>query len=139
MSIRNKANVKAVRKVPTRKPKDDGKARLFIGVCKSTLKVEAISEYLFHPSRKWRFDYAIPEHKIAVEVEGATFKKSKFTDKKTGEEITVMGGRHNIGEGYLNDMEKYNEAAILGWRVFRVIPKDLITTKTINMLSRAMG
>ena len=29
-------------------------------------------EYRFHPTRKWRFDYAWPENKIALEVEGGS-------------------------------------------------------------------
>lgn len=71
-------------------------------------------EYRFHPTRKWRFDYAWPfvngkEAKIALEIEGGIWS----------------GGRHTRGRGYIDDMEKYNEAARLGWRVFRFQPKDL--------------
>jgi len=29
-----------------------------------------VFEYRFHPSRKWRFDIAWPERRVAVEVEG---------------------------------------------------------------------
>lgn len=65
-------------------------------------------EYRFHPARRWRFDYAIPEHKIAIEIEGGSFVR----------------GRHTRGVGYLNDMEKYNEATIMGWRVLRYKPNE---------------
>ncbi len=60
-------------------------------------------EYKFHPKRKWRFDYAIPELMIAIEYEGGIFKK----------------GRHVRGKGYTDDCEKYNEAALRGWKVLR--------------------
>jgi very-short-patch-repair endonuclease len=60
-------------------------------------------EYRFHSERKWRFDYALPEQRIAVEVEGGTWQN----------------GRHNRAKGYAKDAEKYNEAQGLGWTVFR--------------------
>jgi very-short-patch-repair endonuclease len=61
------------------------------------------AEYVFHPLRKWRFDRAWPDRKLAVECEGAVF----------------TGGRHTRGGGFTKDCEKYNAAAILGWRVLR--------------------
>ena len=63
-------------------------------------------EFLFHPKRKWRFDYAFPAHKVAVEIEGGVWTK----------------GRHTRGKGYTNDIKKYNEATVLGWRIIRMTP-----------------
>jgi len=60
-------------------------------------------EFKFHPDRKWRFDFAWPEEKIAIEVEGGLFSQ----------------GRHTRGRGYIGDMQKYNAAVCLGWRVLR--------------------
>lgn len=60
-------------------------------------------ELVFHPVRKWRFDWAIPELKIAIEYEGLMSKKS----------------RHTTIKGYTEDTIKYNEASKLGWRVLR--------------------
>jgi len=125
-------------KATTAKRAPAGNDRLFAAVCRSVLGQEVVPEYTFFPGRKWRFDYAIPEHMIAIEVEGATYKKTTYRDKKTGEKVTVMGGRHNIGEGYLKDMEKYNTAAMAGWRVFRVTPADLMKSKTLDMLKSAI-
>lgn len=51
------------------KPQKQPKMDMFTAICKSDLKIEVVKEYLFHPTRKWRFDYAIPDHKIALEVE----------------------------------------------------------------------
>lgn len=69
-----------------------------------------VKEYKFHDKRKWRFDFANPSLKIAVECEGGVWVR----------------GRHNRGIGFLNDMEKYNEAAIMGWRVLRYPPNKMM-------------
>ena len=63
-------------------------------------------EYRFAPPRRWRFDFCWPDRMLAVEVEGAIWKGSK--------------GRHTSGKGYEADCEKYNTAAIAGWRALRV-------------------
>lgn len=82
-----------------------------------------VEEYQFHPTREWRFDFAIPARRVAIEVEGGCFN----------------GGRHIRPEGYLRDMEKYNEAAVEGWCVIRVLPSELLMLKTIRQIVRAMG
>lgn len=70
---------------------------------------EPKTEHRFHPTRKWAFDYAWPERLVAVEIEGAIWSH----------------GRHTRGAGFTKDMEKYNAAGLLGWRVFRFSPSDL--------------
>ena len=94
------------------------KSDFFTILCRSDLKVECVKEHKFHPTRKWRFDYAIPEHKIAIEVEGGVW----------------TGGRHISPKGFLNDMEKYNTATIMGWRVLRTIPDELCNNATLQMV-----
>lgn len=96
---------------------------VFTTICKSDLKVVCVKEYKFHPVRKWRFDYAIPEHKIALEVEGGVWTE----------------GRHVRAQGFLGDMEKYNTATLMGWRVFRTTPDDLYKMATINMIRHAIN
>ena len=70
---------------------------------------EPIEEFKFHPTRKWRADYAWPKEKIIVEIEGGIWTK----------------GRHTRGSGFIGDMEKYNAAGRLGYRVFRFTPSEL--------------
>lgn len=80
------------------------------------LKAEGISfirELCFAPPRKWRFDFAFPEYRIAVEIEGGT------DGFRNAEGAWVRAGRHQSRAGIANDMEKYNTAARLGWLVFR--------------------
>ena len=83
---------------------------------------EVVAEYRFHPSRDWRFDFAIPSRSVAIEVEGGAFN----------------GGRHIRPDGYLRDMEKYNEAAVSDWCVIRVLPSELLTFKTVRLIIRAI-
>ncbi len=75
-------------------------------------------EYKFHDVRKWRFDFAWPELMIAVEVEGVTH----FGNNKNG---TMKIGRHQTAKGYEADCEKYNAAALAGWKVFRFTQKQV--------------
>lgn len=96
---------------------------VFTTICKTDLRVECVKEFKFHPVRKWRFDYAIPEHKIALEVEGGVW----------------TGGRHTSSVGFLKDMEKYNTATLMGWRVFRTTPDELYRLKTLNLLKTAIS
>ena len=63
-----------------------------------------VEEFRFHPTRKWRFDLAWPDRKLAVEIEGGAWSH----------------GRHTRGKGFTRDCEKYAEALCLGWRVLRV-------------------
>ena len=83
---------------------------------------EVKSEYAFYPGRNWRFDFAIPSHKVAIEVEGAVWSQN---------------GRHTRLEGYVRDLEKYNAAASCGWKLIRVMPADLLSIKTIKMIVMA--
>lgn len=63
-----------------------------------------VPEHKWHPTRRWRFDFAHPGAKVAIEIEGGQW----------------TGGRHTRGGGYQGDCEKYNEAQIHGWVVFRL-------------------
>lgn len=105
----------------SRKP-SQSMSDVFTVICKTDLKVVCVKEYRFHPKRKWRFDYAIPEHKIALEVEGGVW----------------TGGRHIRAQGFLGDMEKYNTATLMGWRVLRTTPDDLYKLATIRMIKQAI-
>jgi very-short-patch-repair endonuclease len=71
--------------------------------------ITPMEEYRFHPSRRWRFDLALPSQKIAIEIEGGAW----------------VNGRHVRPKGYRGDMEKYNQAQLLGWRVLRYAPDQI--------------
>jgi very-short-patch-repair endonuclease len=78
-------------------------------------------EFKFYPGRRWRFDYAWPNKKIALEIEGG---------------VWIMG-RHNRGTGFIKDLEKYNTATMEGWSVLRIQPQDL-PIKSADMIARTL-
>ncbi len=80
------------------------------------------TELKFHPTRKWRFDYAWPDRKIACEVEGAVW----------------VQGRHTRGSGFVKDLEKYNTAAEMGWRVVRVTTQDVKNGRALQWIERIL-
>lgn len=90
-------------------------------------------EYKFNDERKWRFDYAIPEFNLAIEIEGGSFKKRTYKNKK-GEIITTIGGRHNSGVGFIKDMEKYNNANVELWHILRFTEQQTNKTETFEMI-----
>ena len=81
-----------------------------------------ISEHPFARDwgRRWRFDFAWPDLRLAVEVDGGIWIPG--------------GGRHNRGAGYEADVEKLNVAVILGWRVLRFTPRHLANGSAITAI-----
>lgn len=82
------------------------------------------AEYHFNPDIKaqhytgkvcqpWRFDYAWPEHRVAVEVQGGIWRKK--------------GGAHTSPLNRLRDIEKNNAAIYEGWRVVQLTTDSSIT------------
>lgn len=111
---------------------------LFTALVRSDLRLLCVKELEFCPGRRWRFDYAIPDVKIALEVEGGAFKERSYI-RKDGKVITTIGGRHNSAVGFLGDMEKYNTATVMGWRLLRVTPGELLSGKTIDMIRQTIA
>jgi very-short-patch-repair endonuclease len=72
-----------------------------------------VREYPFDPEaagRKWRFDFAWPEERLAVEVEGGIWTQ----------------GRHTRGSTFENELRKYNRAALAGWCVLRLSTEMIV-------------
>ena len=96
---------------------------IFAAFCKQIGVGAPEQEYRFHETRKWRFDYAWPKQKVALEVDGGIW----------------IRGRHTRGSGQVKDMEKFNTAARLGWRVLKVQPKELMTMATAELLKETIN
>ena len=79
-------------------------------------------EYRIIPGKRSRADFAWPEHKLAVEIEGGTWS----------------GGRHVRGAGYANDCRKYNLAVLHGWRVLRFTSEMVRDGEALDMLEQVM-
>ena len=66
--------------------------------------VEMIQQYRFHPTRRWRLDFADVDSLVAVEIDGGEF----------------ANGAHNRGVRMANDYEKRNAAIEMGFVVFQL-------------------
>ena len=96
-------------------------AVLFLALCKSFGITGIEREHYFarEIGRKWRFDFALVKQKIAIEIEGGVW----------------TNGRHTRGAGFIADMEKYNTAALLGWRILRFTPAQIKQETTYLTIS----
>lgn len=94
--------------------------KTYIKLILKLFKTPFVEEHKFHPTRRFLFDWAIPERKIAIEYEGLMSAKS----------------RHTTIKGYSKDTEKYNEAAKMGWVVLRY---TALTYKNIREDLKELG
>lgn len=83
----------------------------------------AHAEFRFAPPRQWKFDFAWPDRRLALEAEGGTF----------------MNGRHNRGAGFETDCEKYAIALLLGWRVLRFTSKQIASGWAFEVLQAVLA
>ncbi|CAB4174109.1 Restriction_endonuclease_like domain containing protein [uncultured Caudovirales phage] len=82
-----------------------------------------VREVVFAPPRKWRADFLIGDGALLVEVDGGTW----------------TSGRHVTGSGYAADIEKANEAILLGFRVLRVTPAMVDSGHALALIERALA
>lgn len=101
----------------------NSKGDVFTFLLHQRLGVECVREYRFHPTRQWRFDYAIPDLRIAIEIDGGIW----------------INGRHNRASGYIGDMEKFNAAATLGWVVLKFTPQEQYRQKTLELITQTIA
>lgn len=73
-------------------------------------------EFRFHPTRKWRWDAAWPQYKVAVDIQGGTF----------------IHGKHSRGGRQTDDFDKMNAAAQLGWCVIH-LDTTMLTKQQIRL------
>ncbi len=66
------------------------------------------TEYRYNKPKRHRFDWAIPQLKIAIEYEGLQSAKSG----------------HTTLTGYTEDCTKYNRAVLMGWVLLRYTAKN---------------
>lgn len=106
--------------------------------------------------RKWRFDFALLDFHLAVEIEGLipcviwqakldggapimNESGTRVVNVRSCERQFVVFGRHASIKGIKGDMEKYNTAAALGWTVLRFEQKDVKPKHAIEMTMRALA
>ena len=89
------------------------------------------AEYRFAPPIRWRADFHVPtpllwgsfNRNILVEIDGGGF----------------VAGRHGRGAGIEKDAEKQSAAAILGYRVIRVTPRQVEDGRALSWIKAALG
>jgi very-short-patch-repair endonuclease len=81
-------------------------------------------EYMFAKSigRRWRLDFAYPEKRIGIEVQGGIYVR----------------GAHSRGTGLERDYEKYNQAQVLGWDVYQFSRKMIESGEAIETIRKAL-
>lgn len=96
--------------------------KIFLALLAERRLPAPVAEYRFHPVRRWRFDFAWPDHRVALEVEGGAFAR----------------GRHTRGAGFRADIEKYNAAATERWFVLRCLPEQLGTSSLVDTVQKML-
>lgn len=89
-----------------RRAETDRQARQFAAICEGVGLDAPVREHEFRSGRGSAFDFAWPDYRVALEVEGGIF----------------IQGAHNRPARFAGDMEKYNAAAAAGWLVLRCVP-----------------
>jgi very-short-patch-repair endonuclease len=79
-------------------------------------------EYRFHPTRKWRLDFAWPARLLAVEVEGGVYR----------------GGGHTSVAGLKRDIEKSNALTLGGWRLLRFHGDQVRSGEATEIIRQAL-
>ena len=98
----------------------DWEATLSVQLSVSGIK-EWVREYRFHPTRMWRFDFAWPQIKLAVEIQGGG-----------------RNGRHLRYTGYKGDCEKLCEAVAHGWAVLYVVGEQVKSGEALEWIMRSI-
>lgn len=76
-------------------------------------------EFRFHPTRKWKADFAHLPSRTLIEIEGGIW----------------IRGRHTSPRGFAADAEKYLEATLGGWRVVRLVDCQLVAATLSRVIS----
>jgi len=94
----------------------------------AAMQLAAESQYRFHPERRWRLDFAFPDVKVGVEIDGGIFAA------ENGE----TAGKHARGAGRCADFEKRNAAAELGWVVLCYGPPQVRSGEAAIQVERVV-
>lgn len=87
---------------------------------------DVTTEFRFHPIRRWRFDYVLADRMLAVEFEGMNYQGGS-------------AGGHRTIKGTEGDIEKYNTALAMGWRVFRTTTGQIRSGDIYVLLDQVLG
>ena len=80
--------------------------------------IDLYAEYRFIPPRRFRFDFACPDSKVAIECQGGIWTQ----------------GRHSRGSGLMSEYEKLSLAASQGWLVF-LLSREMINENWLGAIA----
>ena len=83
---------------------------------------EPVREYRHIPGRLFRLDFAWPDYRVGVEVQGQIWSK----------------GGHSSGTGIIRDCEKRNLGKLEGWTVLEVVEPQIKAGDAIDWVRRAL-
>lgn len=76
----------------------------------------------YRRGRNWRCDFAWPDRKLIVEVEGGVYTQ----------------GRHVRPSGFTKDLEKYNALTEAGWKLLRFSRREVTSGEALNVIRRVI-
>lgn len=106
---------------PPRGRKRQRRSSMMDGACEAHGLPIPVAEYHFHPTRKWAFDWLF-EGWLAVEIVGGVW----------------VQGHHSRGKDQIADMEKRNEAQIMGYVVLEFTPQQIDSGEAFAVIKRAL-
>ena len=86
-------------------------------------KIHFEREVALIPGRRWRFDFVIPQAKLAIEVHGAIWRN----------------GAHARGAGLERDYQKMNAAVLAGYRPLQFSTQMVTEGDAIYDIMQALG
>jgi very-short-patch-repair endonuclease len=84
-------------------------------------EIDFATQYKAIPNRRYRFDFAHLDSKVAIEIQGGIWVKSG----------------HTTGKGLQNSYAKLNLASYHGWKVFQ-LSSDMINPTWLTIIYLAM-
>jgi len=81
-----------------------------------------VTEYKFYETRKWQFDVAIPQLRLAFECDGGKWH-----------------GGHRRGKALEDDYERQNTAIMEGWRLLRFTNEQILNGWAKQFFDRYLG
>lgn len=80
--------------------------------------------FRFHPVRRFEIDWAWPEQKVGIEIQGGIFIPG--------------GGAHSRPMNIVRDMTKHNLLLDAGWRVWHYTPREVIDGIAIQHIDKVL-
>jgi len=108
------------------KPRKVADEQILLRIHLKELGLDALYEWEFEPSRKWRADLIVHSVKMIVEIDGGQFTRGHrtgFIPKKVRDRARTKGIVPQTPQE--EDFDKVNTATMLGWRVLHFTPEQV--------------